>query len=91
MKNYCTYRKENAKIPLSLSCDHSSYRSLETAALLATSSKSESQDRYKIFSEIPFLDRLLLTPADRPHFGLESDPVDDMRSLCVGMEIWGAF
>lgn len=91
IKNHCAYRREDGKIPLSLSSNHPGYRTLETAALLATSSKTESQNRYKIFSEILSLNRPLLTPAERLYFGLESDPVDNMRSLCVGMEIWEAF
>lgn len=40
IKNRCTYRKENGKIPLS--CGHLGYRSLETAALPASSSKTET-------------------------------------------------
>lgn len=75
--------------PLSLSSNHSGYRNLDTAALLIASNKTESQAG--IISEIPSLNRPLLTPADRLYFGLESDPADDMRSLCVGMGIWGAF
>lgn len=45
IKNHCASRRYDGKIPPGLSCDRSGYRSLETAALLTTSSKTESQNR----------------------------------------------
>lgn len=48
----------------------------------------EPEQIKKVF-DILSLDRPLLTPADRLDFGLESDPVDDMRSLCVNFRgLW---